>query len=779
MTPTQESTRGPVRTKRLRRWWVIGFTCMALLWLFWPVHLSEEPLSTVLMDQSGALMDARIASDGQWRFPHSEEVPEKFEMALLTYEDRWFHWHPGFNPVSMYNAFRENSRSGEIRRGGSTITMQLVRLNRKGQPRTYREKWIELMTAIRLTCQFRKRSILKEYVSRAPFGGNVVGLEAATWRYYGKPPHLLSWGEAATLAVLPNSPALIHPGRNRDRLRQKRDALLDRMVRQGNLTEHTAEMARLEPIPEIPLALPRRAPELATTLGQKTNGRIPTTLDGRLQDAARAIMLRHHDQLSGNGIDNQAVLIIRNSDHHVLVYAGNSPAAGIRGGDVDIIQAPRSPGSTLKPLLFACALDDGLIWPGTLIPDIPTQYGSYRPENYNRQFEGIVPAEQALASSLNIPMVRLLRSFGVDPFLKKLQGFGLNTLDRSAEHYGLSLILGGGEVTLWQLVQVYAAVAHELNRSTDAPPATKNLLQVESRQEVKGQIELPGRGAIWHMVEAMRLPDRPTGQENWTYFQSSRMIAWKTGTSFGFKDAWAIGVTPEYTIGVWVGNADAQPRPDLMGLKAAAPVLFDLFDLLPETTWFSPPLDDLDYAATCKFSGQPPGPFCPRDTVLVPVRSRQPAPCPYHQEILLDPVTGNRINSSCSSLHLAQQKTFAVLPPLQGHYYQLHHPEYGTLPPLDPRCQESTDLCPIQWIYPAEFTRMVLPVDLDGQRQSILLSATHRDDQAVIHWHMDEKFLGTTKQVHTMTVQPPPGLHTLTLLDGSGNRTVQQIEIQE
>ncbi len=779
MSPSPGTDLVPRPVKRPRRWLLLAMALFFLVWLFWPVHLSEDPMSTILMDQSGQLMDARIAPDGQWRFPPAQSVPDKFEQALLTYEDRWFYWHPGFNPVSMFNAFRENIRSGKIQRGGSTITMQLVRLSRKGQPRTYREKWIELLSAIRLSVQSRKRSVLKEYIARAPFGGNVVGLEAATWRYYGKPSHLLSWGEAATLAVLPNSPALIHPGRNRDQLRQKRDALFLRMVKQGVLSADAAAMAQLEPIPEIPVALPRRAPELATTLGKQQAGRIHTTLDGRLQDAARGIMLRHHDRLAGNGIENQAVLIVRNSDHQVLVYAGNSPAPNTRGGDVDIIQAARSPGSTLKPLLFACALDDGLIWPRTLIDDIPTQYGSYRPENYNRQYEGIVPAERALASSLNIPMVRLLRSFGVDPFLKKLQGFGLHSLDRSADHYGLSLILGGGEVSLWQLVQTYAAIAFDLRTSTEGQIVEDNRLVVESDHSKPGQIKVPGRGASWQMMEAMRLPDRPAGQENWTFFQSSRTIAWKTGTSFGFKDAWAIGVTPEYTIGVWVGNADGEPRPDLVGLKAAAPILFDLFDLLPETTWFSPPLDDLDYAVSCTFSGHPPGPFCPRDTILVPFRSRRPKPCAYHQEFFLDPHSGHRINSSCALPALASRKTYAVLAPLQAHYYQMHHPEYESLPALDARCQEGADLCPIQWIYPAEFTRMVLPVDLDGQRQSILLRATHREDAAILHWHLDDQFLGSTKQVHAMTVQPSPGLHTVSLVDGSGNRTEQQIEIQE
>lgn len=757
-----------------------GIALVVLCWLLWPIRLTEDPLSLMLTDKDEHLLDARIALDGQWRFEGTDLIPEKFELALLTYEDRWYYWHPGFNPVSMVNALVTNIRSGHIRRGGSTITMQLVRLSRKGKARTYREKWIEMTTAIRLTCQQSKTAILRKYIQAAPFGGNVVGLEAAAWRYYGKPPSLLSWGEAATLAVLPNSPALIHPGRNRQALQQKRDALLRRMVEAGHLSAESAERAREEVIPTVAMSLPQRAPELATTLGKRSTGRIRTTLDGSLQDAARAVMLRHHDRLAGNSIENQAVIIVDNRTLQVMVYAGNSPAAGVRGGDVDILQAPRSPGSTLKPLLYACALDAGLIWPGSLLPDIPTQYGSYRPENYNRQFQGIIPSMEAIAASLNVPMVRLLKEFGIDPFLRKLQSFGLNTLNRSADHYGLSLILGGGEVRLFDLAQIYAAIAHQLGTSVDRAEGQPGYLLSAWDIPPEGiPKDLPSPGSCWQMMEAMRLPDRPEGQENWTYFESSRIIAWKTGTSFGFKDAWAIGVTPEYTVGVWVGNADGEPRPELIGLKAAAPLMFDLFELLPQTSWFSTPLDELEYQSSCSFSGFPAGPFCPNDTILVPYRTLRPPVCGFHQEIFLDPSSGLRMNSTCGIPELAVRKTIVILPPLEEYYYRLRHPEFVSIPALAPHCTERQDLNPIQWIYPAEFTRVILPTDLNGKRQSLLLRATHRDADAVLYWHLDDIFLGQTRQDHSWTIQPEAGLHLLTLVDVAGNRASQQLRVQD
>ena len=763
----------------LRKRWKIFASLLLASWLLWPVHLSTDPLSTILLDSGDGLLEARLAADGQWRFPAIDQVPPKMEKAILTFEDRWFYWHPGFNPISLFHAFRSNLKAGRIVRGGSTISMQLIRLARKGQPRTYREKIIEWATAVRLTVQYRKSTVLKEYLSRAPFGGNVVGLASASWRYFRKAPHLLSWGEAAMLAVLPNDPALIHPGRNRDLLRAKRDRLLDQMVAEGYLSTADGILAKSEPLPVRPAPLPRRAPELMTSLGQSEAPLIRTTVNGPLQDAVRSYLEIYQDRMAGNGVFNMAVVIASNQHHQVEVYAGNNPLALHHQGDVDMIPARRSPGSTLKPLLYASALDDGLIWPGSLLPDVPTQYGSYRPENYNRQYEGVVNAEEAIASSLNVPMVRLLKDYGTDAFLEQLRQFGLSTLDRPADHYGLSLILGGGEVSLWDLVTIYSACAHRLQTGHPSTNPVEGLRIRRDLNKTSSTVRVPGIGAIWHMLQAMVLPDRPEGMENWAYFESPRQVAWKTGTSFGFKDAWAIGVTPEYTVGVWVGNADGTPRPDLVGYKAAAPLLFAVFDMLPPTTWFKPPLDDLDYREVCSFSGNPPSGLCPADTQLILIRQQRPPVCTIHREILVDPQTGARVNSSCALPDQSLRRVVEVLPPLQEHYYRFHHPEYRGLPELAPGCLEQQSFNPLQWIYPAEDTRIIIPVDLNGVRQAVLLQATHRDPDAQVFWHCNDQYLGKTRGRHTWIATLPPGTHTLTIMDDSGNRKTHRVEVQE
>ncbi len=762
-----------------------GIVLTILFFLFTlaiPVPLSNDPSSLVLVAYDNTLLGARIAPDGQWRFPGGHPVPEKMEQCVLLFEDEWFRLHPGFNPVSIIKATIQNWKAGKVIRGGSTLPMQLIRISRKGRPRTYVEKVIEGHAAMRLTFQKSKDWVLGAFLDRAPFGGNVIGLEAASWRYFGKEAEELSWGEAATLAVLPNSPGLIHPGRNRDLLLAKRNLLLTKLKEKQVIDSETWQLAIAEPIPLAPLPLPRLAPELLTTLGIKNKGRIVTHIKASLQEQVRLTMSRHHDRLVGNGIHNMAVLIIDNYANSVIVYAGNAPLASAdEGSDVDVIHARRSPGSTLKPFLYGWSLQDGLIWPGSLLRDIPTQYGSYRPENFNKGYRGLIPAETALATSLNVPMVRLLHQYGVELFLHRLKNLGFYSLTRSAEHYGLSLILGGGDVSLWELTQAYGQLARILTRYTlenSTYHASDALISpiIQDKKEIEEEKinnERPTHlqaGTIWKMFEAMRLPERPEEATNWTYFESSHTVAWKTGTSFGFKDAWAIGVMPEYTVGVWVGNADAEPRSALTGLQAAAPLLFDLFYLLPATSWFSPPYDDLKFVGTCAISGLPPNPNCPLDSIWVPSTNTSPEACPYHQQLLLDLSGTYRVNSSCVAPANAVKKSWFIIPPVEGYYYAAGNPHFVPPPPLLPACLEFEASNPIQLIYPTPSASLSIPIGLNGERQSLVFRAAHRQPNHEIHWHLDGYYLGSTRESHQWKLNPEPGLHTLTLVDKDGFR---------
>ena len=791
-SPLLPNPSGLANWPRFRQWtwWKWSLLALGLLTLslFLPVTIPQDPLSLVVKDRSNVLLGARIAPDEQWRFPCPLPLPEKVATALLLFEDEWFFHHPGVNPVSLAKAAIANWRAGQIVRGGSTITMQLIRLARKGRPRTWREKLIECHAALRLSWRLDKTEVLRLYFQHAPFGGNVVGLTAASWRYYGKAADLLTWGEACTLAILPNSPSLIHPGRRRDLLRKKRDRLIDKLVDRNILDKQSAELAKAEPIPTVPRTLPDHAPELLTTLQADTAGLISTTLDLPLQRATRRIMERHAQRLAPNGIHNMAVLIVDNQSQQVRVYAGNTPHPQPgTGGYVDIIRARRSPGSTLKPLLYASALEHGTIWPRSFIADVPTQYGSYRPENYHRAFQGMVPAAEALAASLNVPMVRLLHQYGVDRFLDQLHRLGFVSLDRTAAHYGLSLILGGGEVSLWELVRCYSRLARDLqiyvehSGRYDHSPMTTSLQLVgplKSQPEPKETTPLAlGAGPLYHMFEAMRRADRPPGEANWEFFSSASPLAWKTGTSFGFKDAWAIGVTPRWTWGVWVGNADGSPSPQLTGLSAAAPILFDLVDLVQTGPWFPQPWDDLQSVSVCSTTGFPVSRHCPTDSLSVPFRPTRPKQCSFHRQIWVEGRTGLRVPAHWEGDDPVSQEVFLQLPPAAVTYYRQLHPNARLLPPWHARVTTSSNRSRLEMLYPPANSELIIPVNLNGERQAVEFQIAHRDQTARVYWHLDGTYLGWTEQEHKLSLAPLPGAHLLVLVDDQGGRLETRFDV--
>ncbi|MCB0639704.1 MAG: penicillin-binding protein 1C [Lewinella sp.] len=772
------------------RWLLVLLPLLVWWWWSLPRPLFDAPLSLVLEDEGGQLVGARIASDGQWRFPVPDSLPDKFAAAIVAFEDQRFYRHPGVDVLALARALRQNLRAGSVVSGGSTLSMQVIRLARGNPPRTLWQKSIEILLALRLDLTYRKSSILRLWSAYAPFGGNVVGLEAATWRYYGKSPQYLSWGEAATLAVLPNSPALIHPGRNQDALRQKRDRLLDRLLADGQLDSTSCRLAQMEPLPEAPRPLPQWAPHLLARIGAEEGpGRYTVTLDLALQQRLTEVSHFHHQRLAGNGIHNLAVLVVEVNSGRTLAYLGNAPEVATNHSPaVDIITAPRSPGSLLKPLLYSLSLQQGRLLPGQLLPDVPTVFGGFRPENYYEDFSGAVPARRALARSLNIPFVHLLQDYGVPGFHHALQEWGFSYVNQPPGHYGLSLILGGCEVSLWQVTGWYASVGRMLNSfyprqgqyaPTDWRPPhylTRNDPTDDGR--LQDEPSLLGAGAAWLTAQAMRELERPDSEGEWEYFPSSRRLSWKTGTSFGFRDAWAVGFDGDYAIGVWAGNADGEGRPGLVGVQAAAPLLFAVANSLPPSrheNW-EQPFDDMEQLAVCRESGYPASPYCPVDTAWVPRVPLQVPPCPYHQRIFLTPDGAYRVQAECSSE--GQPVNWFSLPPLEAYYYRQEHPTYRDLPPWRPDCRPAaSDEHPMQLVYPRHPGRIQVPIQLDGTPSATVFSVAHRRPDARIYWHLDASFLGVTHGEHSWELAPPPGPHRLVLIDDQGVRLEQDFEI--
>ncbi|MEO6328444.1 MAG: penicillin-binding protein 1C [Ginsengibacter sp.] len=779
---------------------ILVIMAVLLCWFYFslPAKLFNSPTSFVIEDKNGNFLNASIAADGQWRFPYDEDVPDKFIKCITTFEDKRFYYHPGVDILAWGRALKKNIKSKGTVQGGSTITMQVIRLSRHRQKRNLWQKLVESLQAVRLECGYSKKEIMSLYASNAPFGNNVVGLNAASWRYFGRSADKLSWGEMASLAVLPNSPALVHPGKNRDVLLKKRNALLDKLFTNNTINKTTSSLAMLEPLPGKPLALPQFAPHLLQRFkadlkrsGSDAETIVNTTIDIALQKSVAGILEEHHNVLKGNGINNTCALVLEAETGNVLAYAGNiadSKDAEMES-NVDVIKAPRSPGSTLKPLLYAAMLTDGVILPNSLVPDIPTQIGGYAPQNFDLSYDGAVPASRALSRSLNIPAVKLLQQYKYQRFYEVLKQCGITTLNRPADSYGLSLILGGSEVTMWDIAGVYASLTRTLNHQNknkgvanpkDFHPPNYLIEEKPVKPPVAGEIwRVPlDATSIWFTFQAMEEVMRPGEEGLWQQFNSSQKIAWKTGTSFGFRDGWAIGLTPKYVVAVWVGNADGEGRPGLIGVQTAAPVMFDIFRQLPASEWFKEPLNDFSYVSVCRQSGYRANIDCPDvDTLMVSKNGYRAPLCGYHKIIHLDATGTFRVNENCElPSNMLHKKWFVLTPAMEWYYKQKNH-DYKPLPPYGPGCLFAETGRHMELVYPQPEAKIYVPIEINGQRGKTIFTAAHRNSAAKIFWSLDDEFITTTINYHQVGISPSPGKHILTLVDDNGESITRQFEL--
>lgn len=754
-----------------------------------PQPLFNDPYATTLRSRDGQLLSAAIASDYQWRLPPADSISDKFSIAIRLYEDEYFYYHPGINPVSIGRALRQNLRYGKIVSGGSTLSMQTVRMAYLNQPRTYSQKLLELLVTLKLELYYSKAEIMQAYANHAPFGGNIVGLRAAAWRYYGRSPWQLSWAETAALAVLPNNPSAIFPGKNDVRFLTKRNFLLDKLHDKGFLDEDELFLAKQESLPLKIKPFPNLAYHLLRRSMAEDNDRkdVVSSIDAELQKKVGQKVNLYSRELAGNEINNAAAIIIDIPTGQALAYVGNSENVGDHGQHVDIITSRRSPGSLFKPFLYAAALDDGLILPTQLLPDIPIFYQGFTPKNFDKKYRGTVPADNALTSSLNVPFVHLLIDYGYEKFHHKLKQMGMASLDQPASHYGLSLILGGAETTLWELTSVYAGMVRAYLNYPERPFKSgysandyfantylkSAIPEPEINLEEYGFLQAPSLGFTFKAMQALNRPDQEAG---WQYFNSSKSIAWKTGTSFGLRDGWAIGITNKYVVGVWLGNADGEGRPGLTGIKAAAPLLFELFDLLPGEANF-----DVLYGAQesiCAQSGMKAGPLCEETvTAALPEYLTTTRTCSYHQLIHLNSEHTFQVNSNCFTVDKIRSVPWFVLPPVQSWYYQKYHPNYLKLPPFDPICLDSKASELFELIYPRQFTKVFIPLEQDGLRGKAIFEAAHEDRLAKLYWHLDDNYLGTTVGTHQMGIQTSKGDHILTLVDEHGNELKQKFVV--
>ncbi|MFT6746743.1 MAG: penicillin-binding protein 1C [Glaciecola sp.] len=758
--------------------------CLFTLSFILPVPHFTTHYSKVITAKDGELLGARIAKDGQWRFPISD--PEKvsfskFNTCILQFEDKHFYKHPGINPVSLFSAFKDNL-TNKKRRGGSTITMQVARMMGGPSVRTYVNKCWEMLLALHLEVNLSKNEILNLYLSHAPFGGNVVGLEAASWRYFGRSPQNLSWSENALLAVLPNSPGLLYPGKGQVLLAEKRNRLLDKLEKAGIIDKETCKLSKLESVPGKPLKLPQNAQHVLSFATVNGSNRVQSTLDFQLQNEAQKVVNRHAEELRSNQVHNASAIIVEVATGNILVYIGNVNTSMAHANKVDVVKAKRSTGSILKPFLYACALDDGQIVPEMMLTDIPTYYAGYSPKNYYQSFDGVVKANEALYRSLNVPFVRMLQQYGIDRFYEKLGKLNMKSLNFPSDHYGLSLILGGAEVSLLELVGMYSGMARELKNFGEESSGKDNyffphVVSNVQNTSTTGRTPVLSAAAIHHTFEALTKVKRPASENGWKHFSTSRKVAWKTGTSFGNKDAWAVGVTPEYVVGVWAGNADGEGRTGLTGVSSAAPIMFELFNLLPSSTWFDTPHDELKEVNVCATSGYLAGEYClKQDSAVLIDAGNSHLLCPFHQLVHLSTDGKYQVNQECVNSENISHEPWFVLPPVQEWYFKKTAPLYAELPPFHPSCKQE-EIHSMIFAYPVNSGRVYIPKELNGNRGKVVFEIVHRNPNIQVYWHLDGKYLGFTEDEHKMPVDTEKGRHKMVVVDKNGVELSKVFEV--
>jgi penicillin-binding protein 1C len=762
------------------------FLYRLLYWLEYPTSYSQ-----LIFSEDGRLLNATLAEDDQWRFYPDIPVPEKLKAAIITFEDKRFYKHLGIDRLALARAFWQNISQMRKVSGASTITMQLARLGRSNASRSIPEKLFEMLIALRLEVAYTKDEILQLWAARAPFGSNVVGFEAASFRYFGRNPNDLSWAEAALLAVLPNSPALIFPGRNHALLLSKRNRLLKKLMEAGYIDDLTYQLSLDEELPESFYHMPKKLPHLSQhverLMKKKESNRYMVSIEPHLQEKLVGIAQEYQERYRRQNIRNISLIVAETKTGKVLGYVGNAGNEFTPGVQVDVNQSLRSTGSLLKPFLYGAALSEGIIAPNEILADLPVNYAGYSPKNYSDEYFGAVKASEALSRSLNVPMVRLLRKFGVDRFHRRLREVGLKSLTKNPGHYGLSLILGGADATLFELTGMYAAMGRVLidfprlsGKYNENNYQGLNFGIQASKATIYSEPPLTA-GAVWYTLEAMRQLKRPVGEGQWELYSSSRPLAWKTGTSYGFRDAWAIGVDPAYTVGIWVGNADGESRDGLVGVMKAGPVLFDVFRILPEADgWFPKPWDDLDSIKICHLSGKPASEYCQHTKYeFLPKRADRSGVCSYCQPVLVNKKADQRFYRQCAN-GFVKDTTWFVLPAGMEWFYKKKTSSYKSLPALSQECSQLSDkINPIQFIYPHAGSRLVIPIDLTGEQNEVVFQAVHRYHNLPLFWYLDENFITTTENYHEIGIIPQKGWHTLLVEDPYGNRKSIRFQILE
>jgi penicillin-binding protein 1C len=765
----------------------LAFGALALAWLVpLPARLLT-PASTVVAFADGSPAHVFLAPDGRLRVRADlAEVDPDYVAALLRFEDKRFHLHPGVDPAALLRAAWLNLRRGRPVSGGSTLTMQLVRML-EPRPRTLPSKAIEALRAVQVELRLSKREILTAYLTYAPYGRNVEGVEAASWAYFGHGARDLAPEEIATLLAVPQRPGARYPtAANVERLTAARGEVARRGAAAPAWPLEGGDPAGWDAVPTRLRPPPRQAPHAAIWLRQRSGGRelIVTTLDRTAQKVAEERLRRAGGELTSLGIHNGAVVVADHTTGDVLALVGNVDFwDATHGGQIAGFHAARSPGSALKPLIYALAVDRGLALPEHLVPDVPVAYGNYTPQNFDGRFAGLVPLEDALSQSLNVPFVHLLDRLGLESFLGTLRSAGFRRLRPEPGFYGLSAAIGAVDVTPLEMAGLYAALAEDggwrpLRLLADRAAGGDRRARARQAEPTRA---LLSPGAAWLTRRALSRRDRPDFPERRRWSGLPPHVHWKTGTSYGHRDAWAVGSGARVTAAVWLGNFDNSPAFDLVGADTAGPILFDLLESLEARRLPrpDPAPEGLKWLEVCAYSGHLPGVACPTRSRVLALRAAVPTGrCPYHTAVDVDLQTGLALTPSCRAGRPAETRSFVTWPASLRRWLGERHRWLPEPPPYAEGCEPTPEPGELKILSPPEGQVLVLLPGLPRGRQEVPLQA-EAGGGGTLSWFVDGEYLGSASADDRLWWEPRPGHHRLTVVDAAGRRAVRELQVRE
>jgi len=744
--------------------------------LYRSVPVTPGPSSTAVYDRHGDLLRIYTSEDqgGMLRLAvRYDELPEHLVAGLTSFEDRRFFQHFGLDPIALLRAVVSNVRAGRVVSGASTITMQVARmLDRK--PRTLRAKISEVIRAFQLEWTYSKSEILELYFNLAPYGGNIEGVAAASEIYFGKSVSHLSVDEAATLVAIPNQPNRLRPDKNINALKIRRNTVLQRMKRNKRITQEEYQSAIQLPIHARRRILPMKAPHFTEWLKSMRPGqRIYSTLDYSVQRRVERMLSEHLRQYDQDQISNGAVIVLDNERSEIVAYVGSNDFSNQReSGQVDGVRSLRSPGSTLKPFIYALAFESGIIGKTTLLKDIPLNFPDWSPENFDGEFQGLVPADLALTSSLNIPPIYLLQKYGLDRFLSFLESAGISSVDNSSGRFGLSAILGGCEVRLLELAGAYAMLAR--GGKYQSPQ-----MFLESEKTITKTKQLITEEAAYLTSDILTNVVRPDFPELWKDMASAGKVSWKTGTSYARRDAWSIGYNQKYTVGVWLGNFDGRGAPELVGGRTAGPLLFKFFDSLSQKNrkWIAQP-KKMGTRRVCALSGKSPTSACTHiRTETAILTSAHQETCDIHEKYHIDEETGFRLCSRCRIDRKFRSEVYAVAPSGVGPWLKKSGYSWKIPPSHNPDCKHGISGQKPTIHKPSSGDHFVLRPGVPARHQEIALHASAEGGRGKIYWFLNGRFVAESQSGTTSMLPPTEGRHELMAVDSEGRKTTVEIEI--